>query len=246
MAAPLANSSTERPPGDGAGGGWRAHLRLTVPAFCWEFLRRNPDYAENYRQAVAGHRPLERRWGLTMPADPALQADDAGVLWRADVAPGVVVPLEPASFGEPRRLPRAEAAVRTSDDEAHIRLPSGLQLVTCGGPAAGPWVVVLAYDADFSLRVRACEALRRSGVTDAPPRSRLNLTQRERLARALYALDASLRHASYRQIAAELFGLPDEEAAFKTSSVRDVTIRLVRRGRALMAGGYLKLLHGGF
>lgn len=246
MAAQLANSSTERPPSDGAGGGWRAHLKLTVPAFCWEFLRRNPAYAENYRHAVVGDRPLDRRWGLMMPADPALPVDDAGVLWRADVAPGLVVPLEPASFGEPRSLPRAEAAVRTSDEEAHIRLPSGLQLLARGRPALGPWVVVLSYDADFSLRVRACEALRRAEITDAPPRSRLSLAQRERLARALYALDASLRRASYRQIAADIFGLPDDEMDFKTSSVRDVTIRLVRRGRALMAGGYLKLLRGGF
>ncbi len=80
-----------------------------------------------------------------------------------------------------------------------------------------------------------------------PPRSRLSIAQRERLARCLFALDASLKEHSYRDIAAGLFGGNEVDAAeFKTSSIRDVTIRLVRRGRNLMAGGYLKLLRAGF
>ncbi|CAN5226103.1 hypothetical protein BH10PSE3_BH10PSE3_07270 [soil metagenome] len=108
-------------------------------------------------------------------------------------------------------------------------------------------MIVLAYDEDFNLRVRAVDALRRAGQTDKPPRSRFTFEQRSRLARSLFALDGSLRGQSYRDIAAGLLG-DDNLAtdAFKTSSVRDVTIRLVRRGRSLMAGGYLKLLRAGF
>ena len=67
------------------------------------------------------------------------------------------------------------------------------------------------------------------------------------MARSLFALDGSLRAQSYRDIAAGLFGGENLDSdAFKTSSLRDVTIRLVRRGRSLMAGGYLKLLRAGF
>ncbi|AYV49691.1 hypothetical protein CFHF_19660 [Caulobacter flavus] len=129
-----------------------------------------------------------------------------------------------------------------------MRLPSGLQVQLRGEASpAGPLLVVLAYDADFNLRVRAVDALRRASLTPAPPKSRLSLAQRERLARCLFALDGSLSGRSHRQIAGDLFGEEAvQDAAFATSSVRDVTARLVRRGRALMAGGYLQLLRAGF
>lgn len=127
-------------------------------------------------------------------------------------------------------------------------MPSGLQVQLRGDATpAGPLVVVLSYDSDFNLRVRAVDALRRAETTDTPPRSRLSANQKARLARTLFALDASLGAQSYREIAAGLFGedsRTDED--FKTSALRDVTIRLVRRGRSLMAGGYLKLLRPGF
>ncbi|OYX01848.1 MAG: hypothetical protein B7Z12_13255 [Caulobacter vibrioides] len=129
-----------------------------------------------------------------------------------------------------------------------MRLASGLQLLFRGDAAPdGPLMIVLSYDEDFNLRVRAVDALRRATQTDAPPRSRFSTEQRARLARSLFALDGSLRAQSYRDIAAGLFGDENLDSdAFKTSSLRDVTIRLVRRGRSLMAGGYLKLLRAGF
>lgn len=190
---------------------------------------------------------LDRRWGLAALADPELAADDARVVWRADVAPGLVVPVERRSFGRPKALPRSDYEPIQGEDGRHLRFPSGLQVQLRGeATPAGPLVVVLSYDSDFNLRVRAVDALRRAAVTDKPPRSRLNAEQKARLARSLFALDASLNGQSYRDIAAGLFGDVDDGADFKTSSVRDVTIRLVRRGRNLMTGGYLKLLKAGF
>lgn len=246
MAAPLVTSGPGRSPGAGFGGGWRAFLGLTVPALCWEFLRRNPDYRDDFLRAKAGD-GLDRRWGLAAAADPDLSAEKGRVVWRADVAPGLVVPVERAAFGEPRRSPLSRQAQIHGEDGRHIRLPSGLQVqLGDGATPAGPLVVVLSYDADFSLRVRAAEALRRADLTNDPPRSRLSIAQRERLARALYALDGAQSRLSYRAIAEHLFGDIEEASDFRTASIRDVTIRLVRRGRALMAGGYLKLLRGGF
>lgn len=247
MAAPLANPSSDRSPGGSGGGGWRALLKLTVPAICWEFLRRNPSYRADYEMAARGQSALDRRWGLSSPADPDLSSDTAHVLWRADVAPGLVVPMERASFGRPRPLPRSARAFAASEEGRPVRFPSGLQVLLQGDAApSGPLMVVMRYDADFNLRVRAVDALRRASLTDAPPRSRLTSVQRQRLARSLYALDASLREQSYREIAAELFGEVEADDDFGTSSIRDVTIRLVRRGRVLMGGGYLKLLRAGF
>ena len=114
-------------------------------------------------------------------------------------------------------------------------------------PAGGPLMVVMAYDVDFNLRVRAVDALRRASLTDAPPSSRLTTAQKERLARCLFALDATLKDQTHRDIARELFGPAETEGPdFASSTIRDVTARLVRRGRALMSGGYLRLLRAGF
>jgi hypothetical protein len=246
MARPSANLAQVRASVVGTGGGWRAFLGLTVPSFCWEFLRRNPDYRDDYARAMRIGQRIDARWGLSSPADPELSADEGRVVWRADVAPGLVVPMERATFGAPRRSPLSRLSPIVGEDGAHLRLASGLQVqLRDKATPSEPLIVVLSYDADFRLRVRAVDALRRAEAVDAPPRSRLSAAQRERLARALGALDGAQNRRSYRDIAAHLFGDIGDGAAFKTSSVRDVTIRLVRRGRALMAGGYLKLLRGG-
>jgi hypothetical protein len=61
----------------------------------------------------------------------------------------------------------------------------------------------------------------------------------------LRALDGHLAKASYREIAEALFGAHRlQHEAWKTSSLRDRTIRLVRGGVALMRTGYRKLLSG--
>lgn len=67
--------------------------------------------------------------------------------------------------------------------------------------------------------------------------------RRQRIDYVLRALDGHLSGASYREIAENLFG-PDRVAAepWKTASLRDATIRLVRSSVALMRGGYRKLL----
>lgn len=248
MAAPLAISGSDRPPGGGRGGGWRAFLPLTVPSICWEFLRRNRTYQEHFNSVTCGAASLDRCWGLAALADPELPADQARVVWRADVAPALVVPMEERSFGQAKALPKGADDPVAAEDGRYLRLPSGLQVQLRGDATpTGPLVVVMSYDSDFNLRVRAIDALRRAETTETPPRSRFSADQRARLARTLFALDASLRAQNYREIAAGLFGEEsggDED--FKTSTLRDVTIRLVRRGKSLMAGGYLKLLRAGF
>ena len=75
-----------------------------------------------------------------------------------------------------------------------------------------------------------------------------NLTKQRlaRLCTCLRATDAWLDGASYRTIATALFGSRRvEREAWKTASLRDTTIRLVRDGLRLMRGGYLDLLRRG-
>lgn len=253
MAAPLARSRPDGPPGGGGDGGWPSLARLTVPGFAWEFLRRNPDYrAEFARDRIsggAGEPRLDGRWGLRFPVDPMLPASSAEVFWREDVAPGLVVPMiaDTAGQGRPARSPATVGRPRRGEDGLHMRLAAGLQLLFRGDARPdGPVLVVLSFDQDFGLRVRAVEALQRASAGQGQPRSRLTAAQRTRLVRSLVALDGALREDSYRDIARTVFGAEAlEREDWRTASVRDVTIRLVRTGKALMRGGYLKLLRQG-
>jgi hypothetical protein len=250
LASPLRSG---RPPGGGAEGGWRAHIGLSVPGFAWEFLRRNPGYRADYERwlAAQGHGAvaLDTRWGLRFAADPALPVAEADVFWRPDVAPGLVVPLDHRTDGEggSPMLPLPAGRTRLAEDGLHVRLPAGLQMLLRGRASAdGPLVVMLAYDLDLGLRVRAVEALERACRGRPPPRSRLTAAQRTRLAQCLVALDGHLHRDSYRAIAKALFGASAvENEAWRTASIRATTIRLVRAGRALMEGGYLQLLRSG-
>ncbi|MEW6389396.1 MULTISPECIES: DUF2285 domain-containing protein [Caulobacter] len=250
MATVSAPSAAGRPPGGGAGGGWRRLIDLSAPAFAWEFLRRNPGYQDDWRRErgfVAS--AIDPRWGLRFAADPALPADEAEVFWRGDVAPGIVLPMAVTEGASPRSRPRRwpSGVFRRADDGLHVRLSEHLQLIL-PKEARGdePLSVLLAYDADLGLRVRAVDALERFSRGRPPPGSRLSAAQRARLARSVVALDGALRGQSYRAIADDLFGTERLDAeAWRTASLRGVTIRLVRAGKALMNGGYLDLLRRG-
>lgn len=246
MTAPLAQSGPDGPPGAGSDGGWRSLVGLTVPAFAWEFLRRNPDYRADYARALP---QMESRWGLRFPVDPMLPARAADVFWREEVAPGIVLPILEADTRHAERgpFPHLDGNRRTAEEGLHVRLAAGLQLLFKNAAASsGPVLVVLGLDQDFSVRVRAVEALDRVVRGRAPPKSRLTSAQRVRLARCLVALDGAERRESYREIAKAVFGEDTiDRGTWRTASVRDATIRLVRSGRDLMRGGYLKLLKGG-
>lgn len=82
---------------------------------------------------------------------------------------------------------------------------------------------------------------RESGSTG----STLPVQRHRRLTLSLRALDGHLAGASYRAIATVLFGAVRVAAeSWKTASVRDRTIRLVRGGIQLMRRGYRALLRG--
>lgn len=73
----------------------------------------------------------------------------------------------------------------------------------------------------------------------------LTRQRRDRLVLTVRALDGHLAEASYREIAQALFGTRRiERDTWKTSSLRDRTIRLVRGGIHLMRAGYRTLMRG--
>lgn len=79
----------------------------------------------------------------------------------------------------------------------------------------------------------------KAGLPQVDPRLR-----RARL--SVRALDGRRAGASYRTVAEVLFGAQHiDPVTWRTASVRDTTIRLVRGGLELMNGGYRRLLRRG-
>ena len=83
-------------------------VRLPYAAWAWEYLRRNSDYARDYRSSLAGRaRPIPlntgailirksrrwseaEKWGLLCFADPERSCDEANVFWRPDLFAGAL------------------------------------------------------------------------------------------------------------------------------------------------------------
>lgn len=199
--------------------------------------------ALNCPRVEAGLRPVG---GCGFPVDPVLEAGAAPVFWRAEIAPAVVVRLAPVP-GEGRHalsLVGAEAVQRIAEDGLHLRLTGGPQLVLpVGADLSSSMAAVLALDDHFPVQLAAAQRLYlglRSGVW---PAERLPPTRRSRLNRILRALDGRDAGASYRDIAEHVLGVRiAESAAWRTSSAREVAIRLCRAGARLVRGGYLALL----
>jgi hypothetical protein len=194
--------------------------------------------------------------GLPFAVDPQLSADQATVFWRANALP-TVVPLAPSptSFTGARTIDFAELGElkeRAGPDGRHviIRTDSGeLRVWALDDQVEKPLAIALPLDDDLPIRIKAALRLwaRSVHLRGNPTTSPLPLTRQrhDRLMLMLRALDGHLADASYREIAQVLFGARRlEHEPWKTSSLRDITIRLVRGGRALMQAGYRKLLRG--
>lgn len=130
--------------------------------------------------------------------------------------------------------------IRRREGELRISLPAIRQQ---------PLAVVIPIDDDFPMRAAAASRFwaQMHGRPPAAARALNGFTgqRRDRLILTVRALDGHLAAAPYREIAEALFGVRRlEREAWKTSSLRDRTIRLVKSGVALMRDGYRKLLRG--
>ena len=113
-----------------------------------------------------------------------------------------------------------------------------------GAAAANPLAALIRLDSSFPARsaaaLRLWRMLSQGQLQQAP--DPLTRQRRQRLRRALRALDRRLAKATYRELAQILFGGPQDPDHWKTHELRDRTIRLVRTGFDLMRGGYRALL----
>lgn len=111
------------------------------------------------------------------------------------------------------------------------------------GPST-PLAALIPLDRDSLDRIDALSRLYRALYRlPVPPDRRVTAQQRRRLKSMLRAADGRSHGASYRDIAEAIYGAASVAAyPWKTSPLRDSTMDLVRDSRAMIAGGYRKLL----
>jgi hypothetical protein len=191
--------------------------------------------------------------GCAFAVDPELTAAQAAVFWRTNVLP-TVIPLVPTNVEGARPLAIGElggvVVERVGADGRHVivRQNSGDLHLLLAEQADQPLAAVLPLD--DNLPIRATAALRLWARMAEQPNQQedplaLTRQRRDRLVLMVRALDGYLAEASYREIAEVLFGTRRiERETWKTSSLRDRTIRLVKGGIDLMRAGYRRLLRG--
>ena len=174
------------------------------------------------------------------------------MFWRPGVLP-TVIPLVPTSIEGARPLAIGELGgviVERADVNGRnviIRLDGSDLRLLLPAPADQPLAAVLPLNDDLPMRatatLRLWARMTEQNLQDDP--LALTRQRRDRLVLMVRALDGHLAEASYREIAEALFGTRRvERDTWKTSSLRDRTIRLVRGGIDLMRAGYRKLLRG--
>lgn len=263
------------PPWPPSRGAYDYAMALCPSDLAWEFLRRSPAYQRDYRLNCKGvvraprclrvSPPLTRvrrhtqsagAWGLHSFVDPALPAPSSPVCWLTATA-------APLLDGIVDRAPRG-----TSPDLNIRNLASARHLVL--GPTGEQHVLLRDGDAALTLRLRGTRVSlapvntsillrgfpKPELVADAlsilatlvlrpnldPHNSRDLLFLRD----ALVALDGRCLRASYREMAAVIFGCQNVRIAWSSSSrwMKDRMCRALARGEHLRDGGYRKLLDG--
>lgn len=115
-------------------------------------------------------------------------------------------------------------------------------MLDAAGPET-PLAAIIPMDADLPDRVAALLDAWHALIGRAPDRDPITPQRRRRLILGLRALDGRAAGASYRALAAGLFGADrvPSGAAWKTNDLRSRTLRLVLDATVLMRGGYRTL-----
>lgn len=213
-------------------------LGLDALALAWEYLRRHPEYRLDWlrrtRRPDAAH-----RWGLRLLEDPALDARDAQPAWFpghdavVQLYPDADPPPDAAAF-DFWRIPGHKQLQHDGKGLALIAHGPGrcLRFALAPGLEDG-MAVAYAHRGRGALHVLVTPA---PMARPRPPPAAL------RELHTLQALDATLAGASLREVAEGLFGSDAVAADWHADGeVRARVRRLVRRGTALMRGGYRRL-----
>ncbi|ENU4103931.1 TPA: DUF2285 domain-containing protein [Pseudomonas aeruginosa] len=221
-------------------------LHLDDLALAWEYLRRHPDYRldwlRRHRRPQAAQ-DAAHRWGLRMLEDPALDARDAHPAWL----PGHAAVVQLYADADPPPDAVAFAFWRILGHKQLLHDGKGLALIArspgrCARFALAPGLedgMAVAYAHRGGAAAPARGHVPSSDLADAKPRPTLAVLLE---LHTLQALDATLAGASLREVAEGLFGADAVAADWHADGdLRARVRRLVRRGDALMRGGYRRL-----
>ncbi|SDM52087.1 hypothetical protein SAMN05428957_10742 [Oryzisolibacter propanilivorax] len=226
-------------------------LCLDTLALAWEYLRRHPDYRLDWLRRQRRPQAAQQaalRWGLRLLEDPALDARDAHPAWL----PGhdAVVQLHPDADPPPDAA--AFAFWHIPGYKQLLHDGKGLALIArspghCVRFALAPGLedgMAVAYANRGNGGSGAATPAHGHGLPSSelaaakprpPPAALLEL-------HTLQALDATQAGASLREVAEGLFGTDAVAADWHADGdLRARVRRLVRRGDALMRGGYRRL-----
>lgn len=241
-----------RPPPWHASAAYLYVLHLDGPALAWEYLRRHPGYCLAWHTQGS---ETAQSWGLRTLEDPALDAREALPDWlNAWACTICVIPDDdPAPEASPFELWRLPGRKQLQHDgrglvlaahwpgcclrlmlspELHDGMPHAFAMRACREPCVR--YRDMANDLDQLAAASRCEPS--AATCPRPSQSALQALL------TLQALDASQAGASLREIAKGLFGSTEVASDWHAdSALRARVRRLVRRGRALVDGGYREL-----
>ncbi|MES2251647.1 MAG: DUF2285 domain-containing protein [Pseudomonadota bacterium] len=239
-------------------------LTLDGSALAWEYLRRNPHYRAVYDRHArgsddeAGH---AARWGLRLLEDPARDARQAQPAWLPD--PDGLPELHPdaaaASDAPVFALWRMPGRKQLAHDGQRLLLTAYRPEGTLRAAVSPALEHGMAYAHGLAAGARLRERWRAAAATMeridgyygrdaslAGTHARAH-GRPDRIAllhmRSLQTLDGLHAGATQREIAQALFGAAVvAERWHDLGELRAQVRRLARRGRALMDGGYRRLL----
>lgn len=220
---------------------------LPLEGLAWEFLRRNPDYQRDYQSGA----PALADWGLRVAVNPEATAREVPIHWSPSlVSSDLILSILPVpAVSEVAPIDLQTMTGNNTTTSAIIGTGSSELRVSFLDISATPdatLCVVIPLDASIPERIEALSRLWRLLHDKPAPDHRLSRDKRNRLRQMARASDGRASGASAREIAAGLFGKRRVgEQDWRTSSLRYTTLRLLRDGDELVAGGYRELLHFG-
>jgi|SRR6185437_11310367 len=254
------------------GEGYAYSVRFSLREWAWEFMRRNPDFIADWKQAQSQYAfygqdgattivlamtddLILRKWGCLYASSPEEDSRSASVFWSPEICGGVLhlnaVPATDTEAFTLHKIYSPSVVLEMKGGEQHILFAHDgcwLQVAIEGGDILKPGRFSLSLSPDQRVSqekrrlLRCFDDLRFSGRIMS---SHFQPTEHgRRLCFILQALDGYLAGADHKEIAIGLIGKKRVAADWKSPlrSLQDRVRRAINRGCFLMQGGYRRFL----